>query len=93
MAPVGAPVLEAALPEDQRGVPEGHQSREHGDTSGELLELDALLAAAVLVDIIIQLQLVDHHILSEPPDSRLVAGLEFAGEPAVLRNQARDSDV
>lgn len=83
MTPVRASVLETSPPEDQRGVALGYQVWENG-AAGEML---------VLVVVIVPLELVHHHVLSEPLDGFLAAGLEAAGQHALLRNEARHHDI
>lgn len=94
MTPVNASVLETSPLEDQRGVAAGYQVWQDGGTASKLLVLKVLFdAVVVVVIIIIPLELVHHHVLSEPLDGLLAARLEAAGERALLRNKARHSDI
>lgn len=94
VTPVRASVLETTPPEDERGVATGYQVWENGGSAGELLVLEVLFAAVlVLVLVIVPLILVHHHVLPEPLDGLLAAGLEAAGEHALLRNKARHGDI
>lgn len=79
MTPVHAPVLETALPEDQRGVAVGYQVWKNGGTSSKLLVLMVLLAAVTVIIVEVSLEAVHHIILSEPLDGLFAAGLKAAG--------------
>lgn len=78
MTPVCASVFEAAPPQDQGGVAFRYLLQRDGGALSELLLLEIVLAGAV------PLKLVQQHILSEPLDGLVLAGLEVAGESAVL---------
>lgn len=102
MTPVGASVLEITPPEDQGGVPAGYEAWKNGRTPTELFVVRVLLAAAAVVVVIVVIvivvvsfsfKLVHHLVLSEPLDGLLAAGLEAAGEHALLGNKARHGDI
>lgn len=85
MTPVGSSVLQSAPPDDQCSVAVGYQ----GWVNREVLMPCALFAAARAA----ALQGEDHHVLSQPADGLIAAGLEAAGEPAVLGHGAHHSHV
>jgi len=91
MTPVSAPVFKTTPPKDHGGIAVGYLDWRNRGASSEQLMLEMLFAAAVVV--VLPLKLVHHHVLSEPLDGRLTAGLEVAGEHTLLRNKAGHGDV
>lgn len=83
MTPVRSSVLHSAPPDEQRSVAVGDQ----GWVNGEV-RLPAVLAA---VSGAAALKRVHGHVLPEPANGLIVAGLEAAGQRAVLRHGAQHS--
>lgn len=90
MTPVSSSVVQSASPDEQRSVAMGYQ----GWVNGEVL-VPGVRFAAVLAAIsgVAALKRVHQHILSEPADGLIAAGLEAAGERAVLGHGAHHGHV
>lgn len=79
MTPVHAPVLENAVPEHQGGIAARQQRLKNVGPSTEMIMIEILLMIEILVD---------HHVLPEPFNGLVAAGLEAAGEQTILRKNA-----
>lgn len=98
---VGAPVLEAGVPQHQGGVAVGHQLGEDGASAGQLTPLVLVFAlvlvffffffgvsAAIVIVVVPPLELEDGHVLSEPLDGLPAGRREAAGQQTLLRHHA-----